>query len=132
MQEIPAGTTGEHHLLVTPEVAIDFIGHDEARVLATPWMIAYMEMTARNAIQPLLDENEDSVGTIVNVKHLAASPVGMSVRFSARVTGVDGRRVYFDVEAWDEVEKIGEGTHERFVVNVPKFISRLALKRAGQ
>lgn len=132
MQEIPAGTTGEHHLLVTPEVAIDFIGHDEARVLATPWMIAYMELTARNAIQPLLDENEDSVGTIVNVKHLAASPVGMSVRFSARVTGVDGRRVSFDVEAWDDVEKIGEGTHERFVVNVPKFISRLALKRAGQ
>lgn len=129
MKEIPPGTTAEHRLLVTPEVTIDFLGNDEARVLGTPWMIAYMEMTARNAIKPLLDENEDSVGTVVNVNHLAATPVGLSVRFVARVTGVDGRRVRFDVEAWDEKEKIGEGTHERFVINVPKFVARLAMKR---
>lgn len=115
--------------MVTPEVTIDFLGNDEARVLGTPWMIAYMEMTARNTIKPLLDENEDSVGTVVNVNHLAATPVGLSVRFVARVTGVDGRRVRFDVEAWDEKEKIGEGTHERFVINVPKFVARLAMKR---
>lgn len=129
MKEIPPGTTAEHRLLVTPEVTIDFLGNDEARVLGTPWMIAYMEMTARNAIKPLLDENEDSVGTVVNVNHLAATPVGLSVRFVARVTGVDGRRVRFDVEAWDEKEEIGEGTHERFVINVPKFVARLAMKR---
>lgn len=116
---------------MTPEVSIDFLGTEEARVLATPWMIAYMEMTARNTIKPLLDENEDSVGSTVNIRHLAASPVGMSVRFRATVTGVNGRHVSFTVEAWDDVEKIGEGTHDRFVVNVPKFVSRLALKKAG-
>lgn len=123
------GTTAEQRLLVTPEVTIDFLGTEEARVLGTPWMIAYMEMTARNAIKPLLDDNEDSVGTVVNVNHLAATPVGLSVRFQACVTSVEGRRVRFDVEAWDEKEKVGEGTHERFVISVPKFVARLAMKR---
>lgn len=131
MQVIPAGTTGEHRLLVTPEVSIDFLGTEEARVLGTPWMIAYMEMTARNTLKPLLDENEDSVGSTVNVTHLAPSPVGLSVRFVATVTAVNGRRVSFSVEAWDDVEKIGEGTHERFIINIPKFVAKLALKRAG-
>lgn len=129
MIEVPIGTTGEQHLLVTPEWTIDFLGSEEARVLATPFLIGYMELTARNAIKPYLAENEDSVGTIVNVRHLAATPVGMSVRFLARVLEVEGRRVNFHVEAWDEKEKIGEGSHERFVVNIPRFISNLAMKR---
>ena len=132
MKEIPIGTTAERRLLVTPDNTIEFLENDEARVLATPWMIAHMEMTAREAVKPLLDEGEDCVGTEVNVRHLAATPVGMSVRFEARVTSVEGKRVRFVVEAWDEKEKIGEGTHERYVIYVPKFASRLALKRTGQ
>ena len=107
MNAIPVGTIGHHPLLVTPEVSIDFLGADEARVLSTPHMIAYMEWAARNAIQPFLDEGEDSVGTIVNIRHLAATPVGMSVRFTATVRSVDDRRVVFHVEAHDEKELIG-------------------------
>ena len=131
MNAIPVGTVGHHPLLVTPEVAIDFLGSDEARVLSTPHMIAYMEWAARNAIQPFLDENEDSVGTVVNVRHLAATPVGMAVTFTATVLEVDDRRVVFRVEARDEKELAGEGTHERFVISIPKFVARLAGKRSA-
>ncbi|HEY3443217.1 MAG TPA: thioesterase family protein [Paludibaculum sp.] len=131
MNAIPVGTTAHHPLLVTPEVAIDFLGADEARVLSTPHMIAYMEWAARNAIKPFLGENEDSVGATVNMRHLAATPVGMSVRFTATVLEVIDRRVVFRVEARDEKELVGEGTHERFVVNIPKFIARLAGKRTA-
>ena len=132
MTAIPLGTTGTHRLLVTPEVAIDFLGTDEARVLATPFLIGYMELTARNAIRSELEENEDSVGTTVNIRHLAATPVGMSVEFRAEVTAVEGRRGVFRVEARDEAELVAEGAHERFVVDIPKFITRLAATRAGR
>ncbi|NWF83729.1 MAG: thioesterase family protein [Bryobacteraceae bacterium] len=132
MKPIPTGIAGSYSLLVTPEVAIDFLASDEARVLATPFLIGYMELTARNAIRPFLDDNEDSVGTTVNIRHLAATPVGMSVHFKAEVTAVEGRRVAFRVEARDETELIGEGTHERFVIDVPRFVAKLAAKRAGQ
>jgi predicted thioesterase len=130
MKPIPVGTTGSHSLLVTPEVTIDFLGNDEARVLATPWLIGYMEWAARNALLPYLDEGEDSVGTVVEVKHLAATPVGMAVEFKATVIEVEDRRVVFRVEARDEKELAGEGRHERFVISVPRFISRLAAKRS--
>lgn len=132
MKPIPTGIAGSYSLLVTPEVAIDFLGTDEARVLATPFLIAYMELTARNAIRPFLGDNEDSVGTTVNIRHLAATPVGMSVQFKAEVTAVEGRRVAFRVEARDETELIGEGIHERFVIDVPKFVAKLAAKRVAQ
>lgn len=131
MVDVPVGTLGSHHLLVSPEWTIDFIGSEEARVFATPYLIAYLELTARNALKPYLADDEESVGTMVNIRHLAATPVGMSVRFEAKVLSVDGRRVVFSVEAWDEKEKIGEGTHERFVVQTPRFISRLAMKRSS-
>jgi fluoroacetyl-CoA thioesterase len=129
MANIPIGTTGEEKLLVTSEVAIDFLGMEGARVLSTPHMIGYMERTARNTVLPLLDSGYDTVGTHVNVAHLAATPLGMAVTFRAEVTGVSDRRVQFKVEAWDEKEKIGEGTHERAVINVAKFATRLAEKK---
>ncbi len=132
MKPIPVGSAGSHPLLVTPEVAIDFLGTDEARVLATPFLIGYMELTARNTIRPYLEPDEDSVGTLVNIRHLAATPVGMSVQFRAEVTAVEGRRVVFRVEARDESELIGEGIHERFVINIPRFVTKLAAKRAVQ
>lgn len=132
MKPIPVGSAGSHPLLVTPEVAIDFLGTDEARVLATPFLIGYMELTARNTIRPYLEPDEDSVGTLVNIRHLAATPVGMSVQFWAEVTAVEGRRVVFRVEARDESELIGEGIHERFVINIPRFVTKLAAKRAVQ
>lgn len=129
MKEIPLGVRGRRCLLVTPETAIDFLGDERARVLSTPHMIAHMEWAARDALLPYLDENEDSLGTVVHVRHLAATPVGMSVEFTATVTGVEGRRVTFRVEARDEMELVGEGMHERFVADIPKLVSRLAAKR---
>ncbi len=132
MKSIPTGTIGIHQILVTPEAAIDFLGDDEARVLATPFLIGYMELTARNAIRPFLEGSEDSVGTVVDVRHLAATPVGMSVQFRAEVISSEGRRVVFRVEARDETELVGEGVHERFVIDVPRFVAKLAAKRAGQ
>ena len=128
MADIPVGTRGEYKLLVTSEVAIDFLGLDGPRVLSTPQMIGRMEMTCRNAVLPLLEPGYDTVGTQVNVAHLAAAPIGMTVTFTAEVTAVIDRRVQFRVEAHDEMEKIGEGTHERAIINVAKFATRLARK----
>lgn len=129
MQQIPLGTSGEYLMLVTPEVAFDFLGGEETRVLSTPHLVALLEMTARNSIQPLLDAGEGSVGTEVNIRHLAATPVGLSVTFRTRVTAAEGRRVRFAVEAFDETGKIAEGDHERFVVTVERFAQRLAEKQ---
>jgi predicted thioesterase len=129
MAQIPIGTTGEEKLLVSNEVAINFLGMEGARVLSTPHMIGYMERTCRNTVLPLLDAGHDTVGTHVNVAHLAAAPMGMMVIFRAEVTGVSERRIEFRVEAWDEKEKIGEGTHERAIINIAKFATRLAAKK---
>jgi predicted thioesterase len=128
MATIPIGTRGEEKRLVTTENAITFLGTEGTRVLSTPHMIGLMEWTCRNTVKPFLDEGHDTVGTQVNIAHLAAAPIGMMVTCSAEVTGVDGRRVHFRVEAWDEKEKIGEGTHERAIINVAKFATRLAAK----
>ena len=129
MPNIQIGTKGEQKILVTSEVAVDFLGQEGARVLGTPHMIGYMERTCRDAVLPLLDPGYDTVGTQVNVWHLAASPIGAAVTFTAEVTSVRERRIEFRVEAWDETEKIGEGTHERAIIHVAKFAARLAGKK---
>jgi predicted thioesterase len=131
MASIPIGTSGEEKLLVTSEVAINFLGNEGARVLSTPHMIGFMERTCRNTVLPLLDPGYDTVGTHVNVAHLAATPMGTTVTFRAEVTKVGERRVEFRVEAWDETEKIGEGTHERAIVNVARFATKMAAKKAN-
>jgi len=129
MAAIPVGTKGEKKILVTSEVATKFMGVDAARVLSTPHMIGFMEITCRDAVLPLLDAGHDTVGTQVHVSHLAATPIGMTVTFTGEVTAVNERRIQFRVEARDEKEKIGEGTHERAIVNVARFATRLAEKK---
>lgn len=129
MNEIPIGAKGEEKLLVTAEVAIDFLGQEGTRVLSTPHMIAYMERTCRRAVLPLLAPGYDTVGTHVNVSHLAAARLGAVVTFTAEVTGVNDRRILFRVEARDETELIGEGTHERTIINIARFAERLASKK---
>jgi predicted thioesterase len=128
MHRIVPGVKGETKLLVTADTAISFLGDEGARVLSTPHMIGYMERTCRDTALPLLDPGHDTVGTKVNVSHLAAAPIGACVSFSAEIVAVTGRRIEFRVEAWDEQEKIGEGTHERAIINVAKFAARLAQK----
>ena len=130
MANITIGVHHEEKRLVSNENAISFLGMEGARVLSTPHMIGLMEWTCRNAIKPMLDEGYDTVGTQVNIAHLAAAPIGMVVTCKAEVTAVNDRRVSFRVEAWDEKEKIGEGTHERAIINVAKFATRLAAKKA--
>ncbi len=129
MAGIPIGTKGEEIALVTTENAISFLGEHGPRVLSTPRMIGYMEMTCRNAVLPYLDAGHDTVGTQVNVAHLAAAPIGMAVTFTAEVIAVRDRRIEFRVEARDEKEKIGEGTHERAIINVAKFKTKMAEKK---
>jgi predicted thioesterase len=126
---IPIGARAEMKLLVTSESATTFMGADGPRVLSTPHMIGRMELTSRDAVLPFLDAGFDTVGTHVDVYHLAAMPIGAVVTFTAEVTAVDGRRIQFRVEARDEKEKIGEGTHERAVINVAKFATRVAEKK---
>jgi fluoroacetyl-CoA thioesterase len=131
METIPAGLTGEHRCTVTPEIAVDFLGHEGARVLGTPFMIMLIEMTARNSMLPKLDAGYDSVGTEVCVRHLAATPMGMEVTFRTEVIEVNDRKVKFKVEAFDAKEQIADGTHERFIVNVERFAKRLVEKNIG-
>jgi predicted thioesterase len=128
MATIPIGTTGEFSTLVTGELAINFLGLEGARVLGTPFLIGLLEMTCRNSVLPLLEPGADTVGTHVDVKHLAATPLGMQVTFRSVVTAVEDRRIQFRVEAFDEREKVAEGTHERFLINVERFAARLAAK----
>ena len=122
------GMTGEATVVVTRENTAAAVGSGGVDVFATPMMVALMEMAALRLVQPHLAEGETTVGTIVNVKHTAATPLGMSVRAVARLDAVDGRRLVFTVEAYDDREKIGEGTHERFVVQLQKFLDRVNKK----
>ncbi len=130
MANIPAGAVREENLLVTSEVAIDFMGPDSARVLGTPYLVGYLEMTARNLARQYLDAGYDTVGTHINIAHLAATPIGLNVRLRAEVLSCDDRRISFKVEAWDDVEKVSEGTHERFIVNAARFGARVQAKAA--
>jgi predicted thioesterase len=132
MATIPVGTVHEEGIVVNAEVAVGFMGTEESRVFGTPYMIAWMERTCRNAVMPFLDAGYDTVGTHVNVYHLAATPMGMQVNFRAEVTSIEDRRVNFKVEAYDEQEKIGEGTHERFIINVARFGTRVQAKLAAR
>jgi fluoroacetyl-CoA thioesterase len=112
-------------------VAINFLGVESARVLATPHLIGFLETTSRNLIKQFLDQGQDSVGTVVNVRHLAATPLGMQVRLRSEIAAVEGRRVTCKVEAWDDNEKVSEGLHERFVIDVARFAARAQGKLAS-
>jgi predicted thioesterase len=131
MANITVGLSGEMRILVSNENAVDFLGMEEARVLGTPYLIMYMEMTSRNTVRDLLEPGHDTVGTHVDVRHLAAAPLGMPVRITAEVIGVEDRRIRFRVEAFDEKEKLGEGTHERAIIHIARFASRVQGKLAG-
>ena len=129
MQIVP-GLSGSVELVVGEEHTAPSIGSGRVHVLATPVMINLIEAAALKAIEHLLQPGYQSLGTHLDVRHLAATPVGMRVVASAVVSRVEGRTVFFGVEARDEKEPIGRGTHERVVVNVAKFDQRVEKKRA--
>ena len=133
MRPIPLGAKGTFTLRVMPaHLANQFKDAMLPQVFATPMMIMAMENAALNAIRGYLDEGESAVGTSVDVRHLAATPVGHDVTAEAEVTGVDGRRVAFKVSARDETEEIGRGTHERMVIDMRRLDQRLAAKRTAK
>src|ERR671938_749099 len=119
---VTIGTSKERTITVKSNQTTSFLWEGE-NILSTPSMIAEVEETCRLLLkdQVITDPEWDSVGTVVNIKHLEATPVGAEVFVKAKVVSVDGRRVMFEVEARDKLEKIGEGRHERFIINVPRF-----------
>jgi fluoroacetyl-CoA thioesterase len=129
MNAIPVGAKGSFTLLIAPQhLANQFKDAFLPPVLATPVMIMIMENAALDAVRPFLAPSESAVGTVINVRHLAATPVGHSVRAEAEITKVEGRRIEFTVTASDETEEIGSGTHERMVVDRQRLAQRLAAK----
>jgi fluoroacetyl-CoA thioesterase len=124
------GASKERRIIVDSNQTTSFLWEGE-NVLSTPSMIAEMEETCRLLLkeQVIPDQEWDSVGTIVDVKHLAATPVGAEVFLRAKVLAVDGRRVMFEVEAKDKLERVGEGKHERFIINVPRFRAKFNEKQ---
>jgi predicted thioesterase len=128
LSSIAAGTSGKFTLKVAPEHTAPFVGSGRIAVLATPVMINAIEAAALAAIEHLLPEGHQSLGTHLDVSHVAATPVGLTVTATAEVTAVEGRTITFRVEARDDVEAIGGGTHRRVVVSVARFIERVKRK----
>jgi len=124
------GATKERTITVSSNQTTSFLWEGE-NVLSTPSMIMEMEETCRLLLkeQFVQDKEWDSVGTIVDIKHLTATPVGAEVYLKAKVVSVEGRRVMFEVEARDRLEKVGEGRHERFIINVPRFRAKFSEKQ---
>jgi len=132
MNELKPGLVGEASEVVTEQNTAARWGSGLVAAYATPAMIALMESASVTAIRENLEEGETSVGIEVNVKHLAPTPIGMRVRSRAELLAVDGHRVMFTVEAWDEKEKVGEGTHVRVIIDAARFAERLKQKTTSK
>ena len=128
---IRPGLVGTADLTVAPEHTAPRIGSGRIAVLATPVMINLIEAAALAAVEHLLPAGHQSLGIRLDVRHFAATPVGLRVTATAEVTGVEGRTITFRVEARDERESIGDGTHQRVVVNVARFDDRVQRKLGG-
>lgn len=131
IREVKVGATLERKIRTSSNQTTSFLWNGE-NVLSTPSMIAEMEETCRLLLkeQFLNDEKWDSVGTLVNVTHIAATPIGFEILIKSKIFSVDGRRIMFDVEASDDLEKIGSGKHERFIIEIPKFRSKFDSKKS--
>jgi fluoroacetyl-CoA thioesterase len=119
---IEVGLTAEMTHTVTEEESAASYGSGLMPVLSTPHLVALMERTARKVIEPELAPAQNNVGIRIDIQHMAATPVRMEVRVRAELLEVDGRRLRFRVEAWDQEEKIGEGYHERFIIDTERFL----------
>lgn len=129
--QLPAGLVGEASVVVVPEVTARHLGSGAVAVFATPEMVRLLERAAVNGLAPYLEAGQQSVGTMVNVKHLAATPLGATVTARAELVSVEGRRLLFKVSAHDGTDLIGEGTHERALIDLAKFEQRVAAKQKG-
>ena len=126
--EITIGMKGTAETTVERQDTAYEVGSGDLLVYATPCMVALMEGAACNAIADAIPEGKTSVGTMLNISHIAATPVGMDARAEAEVTEVDGSTITFQITAYDESGKIGEGTHKRAVITTQKFLDRVYAK----
>ena len=126
--ELKPGITNKTETIVTKELCANAWGSGGLEVYATPAMIALMENTAWASVEPCMEEGRSTVGTKLDVSHLSASPVGARITCESELVEIDGRRLVFKVSASDDAGLIGEGMHERFIINTEKFMSRTEAK----
>lgn len=131
LSKLTVGLKGQAQIRVGEAQTAPRVGSGRVRVLATPVMINMMEAAGLDAIESLLPPGHQSLGTHLDVGHYAATPVGMTLRATAEVVAIDGRNVTFRVEAFDDKERVGDGTHVRVVVNVERFDARIQKKLKG-
>jgi fluoroacetyl-CoA thioesterase len=125
---LAAGLIGEIEVRVEPHMLAVAVGSGSLEVLGTPWLVALMEAAACRAVEGRLADGQTTVGTRVDVRHVAATPLGLLVRARAELVEVDGRQLMFRVEAFDTVEKIGEGSHQRALVDAVRLMQRAETK----
>lgn len=126
------GIKGQAEVLVTEDITARNVGSGTVAVLATPMMIALMEKTCLQSVRPFLEEGQDTVGTRVDVTHSAATPVGMTVRCESELIEIDRRRLVFRVTARDDAGVVGEGMHERFIIDIAKFQAKALTRNADK
>ena len=129
MKDIPVGMKGTYAVDVTIENTASRVRSGGVPTFSTPSMVAGMECCCSNSMLPYLDEGQGSVGIRIEVKHMASTPIGMHVRFESEVIERDRRRLVFRVKAFDEIEQVGEGIHERFVIDTDKFLGKSVAKK---
>ena len=128
---IRVGLVGEERRTVESKHLIDFMGSAVPGVLATAWLVWFMEHAARNAILPFMDKDEDSVGTHLEIEHSAPTPVGFEVVCQAKVIQVDGKAITYQIESRDDQGKIGQALHKRYVVSKSRFADKVNRKVAA-
>jgi predicted thioesterase len=128
---IEPGLTAEITHVVTENDTAATYGSGLVPVLSTPHLIALMENAAQTALNPYMDPGQSAVGTHLDVRHQAPTPVGMQVRVRAELVAVEGQRLRFHIEAWDAEEQIGTGDHERYLIDVERFMQRVR-EKAGE
>ena len=128
-EKLQVGHSAEKNIVVTHEMTAEALGNQGATVMATPTLVQYLELVSIDALGPAIEEGEISLGTAMNIRHVAATPVGGRIRLQAVVTEIEGRRVSFAVTAYDDLEMVAEGTHDRAVVNRARFFQGIDKKR---
>lgn len=128
MKEIPVGVKGRQEVMVTPDNTAKSLGSGDLPVFGTPFLCALIENTCLRSVMEYLEGDEGTVGTVVTIKHLAATPIGMKVWAESELKEVDGRRLVFEAKAYDETGLIGECKHERFIIYGEKFLSKAKSK----
>ena len=127
---LETGIQGRAETVVNDTNTAAAVGSGNLDVFATPFMIALMEEASQRSVAPYLTEGESTVGTKFSVSHDAATPLGMKVRAESRLIEIDGRRLVFEVRAWDECGPVGQGSHERFIIRRQRFLEKVEAKKA--